>query len=113
VTISSMSAMRGMRGLMTAYVASKAGLANMSEGIRSDSMNTPICVSTIYPDYILTDLNKNAKKAPFRVDLETGCRAMVKAFEKEVGEAHVPWFPWVGVAFLMRILPLGILRRLF
>ena len=34
------------------------------------------------------------KNTPFIVDTETGCRAMVKAIEKERPEAYVPGWPW-------------------
>ncbi|MGJ8687243.1 MAG: SDR family oxidoreductase, partial [Spongiibacteraceae bacterium] len=97
VTISSMSAMRGMPRAMTVYAATKAALATLTEGIRADLLGTPIKVSCIYPGYILTDINRGVKNAPFRVDLETGCRALVKAIEKEKPKAFVPGWPWTLV----------------
>jgi short-subunit dehydrogenase len=49
VVISSMSAMRGLPHL-TAYGASKAGLATLAEGIRASLLDTPIEVTTSTPD---------------------------------------------------------------
>src|SRR5919112_2979109 len=55
VVVSSMSAVRGMPGSMTAYAATKAGLAHLAEGIRADLINRKghdIKVTTLYPGYI-------------------------------------------------------------
>lgn len=111
VTMSSVSAIRGFRGPMTTYAATKAALANLSEGIRVELLHTPIKVSTIYPGYILTDINRDIDNAPFRVDLETGCKALVKAIEREPDEAYVPGWPWTLMAKAMRAMPLRSLRQ--
>jgi short-subunit dehydrogenase len=111
VTMSSVSAIRGFRGPMTTYAATKAAVANLSEGIRVELLHTPIKVSTIYPGYILTDINRDIDNAPFRVDLETGCKALVKAIEREPAEAYVPGWPWTLMAKAMRAMPLRSLRQ--
>lgn len=112
VTISSMSALRGMRGNVTTYAASKAALASLSEGIRIDLMKTPIKVSTIYPGYIRSEINEKVKNTPFIVDTETGCRALVEAIEREPTEAYVPRWPWTALGFLMKRLPISALARM-
>jgi short-subunit dehydrogenase len=112
VTVSSMSAVRGNARAITVYGASKAGLRNMTEGIRADVMNTPIKVSCILPGFILTPINEGLKKAPLRVDLATGCKALVKAIEKEPAEAKVPRWPWVAVGLAMKIMPLSVVSKL-
>jgi hypothetical protein len=112
VTISSMSALRGMRGNVTTYAASKAALSTLSEGIRADLMRTPIRVTTIYPGYIQSEINEKVKNKPFIVDTETGCRAMVAAIEAEKVEAYVPRWPWLPIGFLMKRLPLKALMRI-
>ncbi len=112
VTISSMSAMRGMPRNLTTYAATKAGLAALTEGIRADLIKTPIKVSTIYPGYIRSEINEKVKNTPFMVDTETGCRALVKAIEKERAEAYVPPWPWAPIGFLMRHLPLRVVSRM-
>jgi short-subunit dehydrogenase len=112
VTISSMSAMRGMPKNLTTYAATKAGLAALSEGIRADLMSTKIKVSTVYPGYIRSEINEKVKKTPFMVDTETGCRALVAAIEKERAESYVPSWPWAPIGFLMRRLPLRLVARM-
>jgi short-subunit dehydrogenase len=110
VAMSSVAALRGFAGSMTAYSASKAGLATLSEGIRADLLNTPIKVTTIYPGYIRTALNAGAKRLPFAVDAATGVRALIKAIEREPSQAYVPGWPWTAVGFLLRRLPLRMIR---
>ncbi|HEX3771421.1 MAG TPA: SDR family oxidoreductase [Polyangiaceae bacterium] len=112
VTISSMSALRGMRGNVTTYAASKAALASLSEGIRIDLRRTPIKVTTIFPGYIRSEINEKVKNTPFIVDTETGCKAMVEAIEREPGEAYVPRWPWQALGFLMKRLPIAALARM-
>ena len=113
VVISSMSAMRGLPKHLTAYGASKAGLAHLAEGIRADMLLTklPIQVSTIYPGYIRTEINTNAKPLPFEVDAETGTKAIVAAIEAGVDEACVPSLPWSIVGQAMKHLPLQIVNK--
>jgi short-subunit dehydrogenase len=112
VTISSMSAMRGMPKNLTTYAATKAGLAALSEGIRADLMKTKIKVSTVYPGYIRSEINEKVKNTPFMVDTETGCRALVAAIEKEKAESYVPSWPWAPIGFLMKRLPLRLVARM-
>ena len=113
VTISSMSALRGMRRHLTTYAATKAGLAALTEGIRADLLGTPIRVSTIFPGFIRSEMNEKAKDAPFMVDTETGCRAIVHAIEREKAEAYVPRWPWAPFRVLLRYLPLPVVARMF
>lgn len=114
VVISSMSAMRGLPKHMTTYGATKAGLAYLAEGIRADMLlnDLPIKVSTIYPGYIRTEINTNAKPLPFEVDAETGTNAIVAAIEAEVDEACVPSLPWSIVGQAMKRLPLNIVNKI-
>ena len=113
VVISSMSAMRGLPKHLTAYGASKAGLAHLAEGIRADMLLTklPIQVSTIYPGYVRTEINENAKPLPFEVDAETGTTAIVAAIEARVNEACVPSLPWSIVGQAMKHLPLQVVNK--
>ncbi|MGO3467613.1 SDR family oxidoreductase [Psychrobacter sp.] len=114
VVISSMSAMRGLPKHLTAYGAAKAGLAYLAEGIRADMLLTklPIKVSTIYPGYIRTEINENAKPLPFEVDAETGTKAIVAAIEAGVDEACVPSLPWSVVGQAMKHLPLRLVNKM-
>lgn len=115
VIVSSMSAMRGLRGAMTAYSSSKVAVAAMAEGIRGDVLKKrKIKVTTLYPGYIRTELNEkiDPRKTPFIVDAVTGCRLLVKAMEREPAVAYVPWWPWAPMGWLMRRLPLSWVMKL-
>jgi len=114
VVISSMSAMRGLPGHMTTYGAAKAGIAYLAEGIRADMLLTklPIKVTTIYPGYIRTEINKDAKPLPFEVDADTGTKAIVAAIESGAEEACVPSLPWSIVGQAMKHLPLQIVSKI-
>ena len=107
-----MSAMRGLPRNMTTYAASKAGLKALAEGLRIDLRHTPIKVSTIYPGYIRSEINVKVRKVPFIVDTETGCRALVRAIERESDEACVPAWPWSLIGFVMRHAPLAVIDRM-
>src|SRR5699024_2160098 len=111
VLVSSMSAVRGMPGNLTAYAASKAAVATLGEGIRADLLGTGISVSTVLPGFIRSEMNDKVKKVPFIVDTETGCRALVKAIEREPAKASVPPWPWVPLGVAMRYLPLAVVAR--
>lgn len=112
VTISSMSAMRGLPKHLTTYAATKAGLAHLSEGIRAELLDTPIKVTTIFPGYIRTELNEGAGKLPFEVDAETGAQALVAAIDREPATACVPGWPWTLLGWFMRHLPLPVVARM-
>jgi short-subunit dehydrogenase len=113
VVVSSLSALRGMPRAMTAYAASKAGLATLAEGIRADVLGSPITVTTLLPGYIRSEMNDRvAQRTPLLASTEDGVRSMVRAIEKEVDEALVPGWPWRPLSVVIRHAPLGILRRL-
>ena len=114
VMISSMSAMRGMPGNTTTYAATKAGVAHLAEGLRTDVDGTPIKVTVLYPGYIVSEMNDRAllKKNPLMVDTVPGVRAMVKAIEKQVASACVPPLPWAVLSPVMKHAPLSIFKRM-
>lgn len=120
VVISSISAMRGMRSAMTTYAATKAGIAHLAEGIRSDlgalrerGTKHDIAVTTIYPGYIASEMNEKVQhEAKLMVDTATGVRSMVKAIEAEVAEASTPAWPWLPIGAVMKRAPLKVVRKL-
>lgn len=112
VSISSMSAMRGLPRNLTTYAATKAGLAALTEGIRADLLRTPIKVTTIYPGYIETELSSKSAKTPLMVDTASGCRALVAAIEREPAKACVPSWPWTLVGWYMRHAPLAWIAKM-
>jgi short-subunit dehydrogenase len=112
VAIASVAAVRGMRGNATTYAATKAGLASLAEGIRADLLPTPIRVTTILPGYIRSEMNERLKRLPFLMETEPGCRALVRAIEREPAEACVPRWPWAALAWLFRRLPISVFARM-
>lgn len=110
VTISSISAVRGFRRAMTVYAATKAAITSLSEGIRLDVLNTPIKVSCIHPGFIRSEINEKVEKVPFIVDTETGCKALVKAINKEQANSFVPTWPWAFLHWFLRIAPQKVIR---
>jgi short-subunit dehydrogenase len=111
VTISSVASVRGMPRAQTVYAATKAGLSSLTEGIRADTWQTDICVSAILPGYIDTEILSGSRRRPFIVDAETGCRAIVRAIEREKPVSFVPRWPWTPIAFLLKRAPLGLILR--
>jgi short-subunit dehydrogenase len=112
VTISSISAVRGFRRALTVYAATKAAITALSEGIRVDLLNSPIKVSTVHPGFIRSEINEKVEKVPFMVDTETGCKAIIKAIEKEGANSYVPTWPWAFLQLIMRIAPLSWLKKM-
>jgi short-subunit dehydrogenase len=117
VMVSSMSALRGMPAAMTTYAATKAGVAHLAEGLRTELHGTrlqkKIKVTVLYPGYIRSEMNDKVEQStPLMASTEKGVRAMVAAIEKEVADAHVPPLPWAAMAPVMKHAPLGILKKL-
>lgn len=116
VVISSVSAMRGMPSSMTTYAATKAAVAHLAEGIRSDLIGRrglDIAVTTLYPGYIASEMNSRVvQETTLMVDTETGTRAMVKLIEREVTDAAVPTWPWAPISQVLKRAPLSVVRRL-
>lgn len=112
VTISSVSAVRGMRRAMTVYAATKAAITSLTEGIRIDLLASPIKVTTIHPGFIRSEINEKVEKVPFIVDTETGCRAILKAIDKEGANYYVPSWPWAIASRLMQIAPLSFIAKM-
>lgn len=116
VMISSVSAMRGMPSSMTTYAATKAGVAHLVEGIRSDLIGRTghdIKVTTLYPGYIASEMNDQVvQEQKLMVDTQTGTAAMVKYIEKEVVDAAVPAWPWAPIGQVMKHAPLSVVRKL-
>ncbi|MBX2848193.1 MAG: SDR family oxidoreductase [Acidiferrobacterales bacterium] len=112
VMISSVSAVRGFRRAMTVYAATKAAVSSLTEGIRVDLLGTPIKATTIHPGFIRSEINEKVKKVPFLVDTETGCRAIIKAIDKEGANYFVPSWPWEILSRVMKLAPLSWLTKM-
>jgi len=113
VMISSLSAVRGMPKTLTTYAATKAGVAHLAEGLRTELHGTPIKVTVLYPGYIRSEMNeKVAQSTPLMASTEKGVRAMVEAIEKEKPSAVVPGLPWRPLSVVMRHAPIPLLKKL-
>jgi len=112
VVVSSMSAVRGMPGTMTAYAASKAGIGQLADGIRLELRGTPIRVTTLLPGYIESEMSdRSAEKTPLMVGTTKGVTEMVRLIEREVRTSAVPRWPWVPLSVVLRHAPDGVVRR--
>jgi hypothetical protein len=49
---------------------------------------------------------------PFIIDTETGCKALVKAINKEKANSFVPSWPWAFLHWILRIAPLSTIRKM-
>lgn len=108
VVISSMAALRGLPGNMTTYAATKAALSTLAEGIRVDTIGTPIKVTTILPGYIRSEMNP--KPGPLIADTVPAVRAMVASIEREPRRAYTPpW--WRLLAPVLAHLPARLLKK--
>lgn len=113
VMISSMSALRGMPKSMTTYAATKAGVAQLAEGLRTELHGTDIKITVLYPGYIESEMNDRvAAKTPLMVDTRTGVKAMVAAIEKEKASAYVPPWPWIPLSVAMKHAPLPLFKKM-
>ncbi|MBX7057512.1 MAG: SDR family oxidoreductase [Leptospirales bacterium] len=111
VAISSVAAFRGLPG-SASYSASKAAIAVYAEAMRAELYNSPIKVTTLFPGYIDTPLNRKIKNRPFLVSVEKGCRIIADLIEREVQESTVPVFPWNIMKYILRLLPVSRVARL-
>ncbi|WP_338749597.1 SDR family oxidoreductase [Janibacter alittae] len=116
VLVASITALRGMPKSMTTYGASKAFVASLGEGIRSEMLGKPdldIDVSVLYPGYIRSEMNEKVEqRTKFMVDTDVGVRSMVEAIEARKPKAYVPAKPWVVIGAAMKTLPLPVVRKL-
>jgi short-subunit dehydrogenase len=112
VMVSSVSAVRGMPGSITAYAATKAGVASLAEGLRAELYGTPVKVTVLYPGYIESEMSVRSSKTPLMATTEVGVRAMVAAIEAEKASAYIPPWPWRPLSFVLKYLPLPLARRL-
>ena len=112
VMVSSVSALRGMPKNITTYAATKAAVAHLAEGFRVDVHGTPIKVTVLYPGYIVSEMSGTSAKTPLVASTEKGVRAMVEAIEKEKASARVPAWPWAPLGFVIKHVPVGVLRKM-
>lgn len=124
VLVSSVSAVRGNRGAMTTYGATKAFVANLGEGLQSDLLRsgTPVDVTVVMPGYIESEMTAkkggavevggDGKRPPLMVSTEKGVAAVLAAVEERKRRACVPAWPWRAVAALLKVAPLRLVGKI-
>ena len=60
----------------------------------------------------MSEINEKVKTVPFIVGTEEGCKALVKAINKEKANSFVPSWPWSIVQLFLRIAPISMLRKM-
>lgn len=108
VGISSASAARGLPGKMNVYAATKGGFTMVLEGIRAHcKIKQPsVTVTTLFPGFIDTPINRESPTRPFVVDVVTGTRQMVDLIERKVDNSSVPRWPWSAMWYLTKVVPI-------
>ena len=115
VMVSSMSALRGLPKEITTYAATKAGVAHLVEGLRTEFYGKPSYKFTVlYPGYIRSEMNDGVAAAENKMmsSTERGVRAMVTVIEKEKDAACVPPLPWAPLSLVMKHAPLPVFKRI-
>lgn len=112
VLISSMAALRGLRGDIAVYGATKAALASLGEGLRSEFWDSPIEVTTVFPGYIQTAMTDGGPPRRWLAPLAPATAELVRAVDAERAKAYIPAWPWTALSVAMRLAPLGAFRRM-
>ena len=112
VIMSSMAALRGLSGRRTVYGAAKAAVASLGEGLRSELLDSPITVTTLFPGYIATEMTEGSPNHRLLAPLGPATADLVKIVDAERARAYVPVWPWAPLSVVMRALPLRALRRM-
>ncbi len=112
VFVASMASLRGLRGRLTVYGATKAAVASLGEGLRSELSDTPIEVTTLFPGYVETEMTQGGRRDRRLAPLGPATAELVRVVESERAKAYVPAWPWAPLSVVMRVIPAGLLRRL-
>jgi short-subunit dehydrogenase len=110
VVISSVAAFRGLPRT-SAYGASKAAIATYAESVRAETYGSGIQVTTIFPGYIDTPINRHNPNRPFLITAERGAKLIADKIDRGVATAIVPAFPWTLVKWLAGWIPTRMIAR--
>ncbi|HTE41054.1 MAG TPA: SDR family oxidoreductase [Steroidobacteraceae bacterium] len=110
VVMSSVAAFRGLPR-SSAYGASKAAIATYAEAIRAEIYGTAVKVTTIFPGYIDTPINRGVPSRPFVITVERGAKLIADKIDRGVATAVVPAFPWTLVKWIARFIPTRLIAR--
>lgn len=112
VIIASVAALRGLSGRRTVYGATKAAVASLGEGLRSELWDSPIEVTTVFPGYVATEMTEGNPADRRLAPLGSATAELVRVVEAERAKAYVPAWPWTLLSLVMKYVPLGAFRRL-
>jgi len=110
VAIASVAAARGLPGAGS-YSASKAAIAVYADSARAELHGTKITITTLFPGYIDTAINRRMKSRPFVIPVEEGGEQIARLIERRVQTAAVPWFPWAMAMRAMAAMPTAAIAR--
>ena len=91
------------------YSASKAALSSWLRAAGVELRKHGISVTAIHPGFIKSELVPEMEKYPFIIEAEPAAKQMVDAIEAKKSSVIVPWWPWVPMLALGKMLP----ERLF
>lgn len=110
VGISSVAGDRGRQG-NPAYCTSKAALATYLEALRNRLARRGVHVVTIKPGPVDTPMTRGRSDVPMLIPADVAARAIVRAAQKGVVTAYVPW-KWRPIMFVIRSIPSFIFRKM-
>ena len=110
VGISSVAGDRGRVG-NPSYNASKAALTCYLEALRNRLARNGICVLTVKPGFVATDMLKDAKKTILVASPEKVAMDIAKAIRKRKQEIYTPGL-WRWIMLVVRNIPSFIFRKM-
>ncbi len=108
---SSLAAVKGMP-YNASYNASKAAINIYVESARMELYKSGITFTLLSPGYIDTPLNDMLKFRPFLISLGKGSRIIARLIERRVKRSPVPFFPWVLVRGVLKMLPTSVMAKM-
>ncbi|WZO96698.1 SDR family NAD(P)-dependent oxidoreductase [Isosphaeraceae bacterium EP7] len=101
--ISSLSSYRGSP-LVSGYIASKAAVAALLEGLRVELKPFGVSVTTVRPGFVRTPMTASIRSPRFMVEVEPAARAILKGIAEGRAEVRFPWQASWAMG-LLRLLP--------
>ena len=107
--IAGVSSLAGFRGLPKSgpYSASKAALTTLLESARVDMIGTGVCIVTVCPGFVrseMTDRNKPGTM-PFLMETPDGVAAMLAGIDAKRRVVHFPWQLSYASKYLLPAIP--------
>ncbi|MGE3818239.1 MAG: SDR family NAD(P)-dependent oxidoreductase [Isosphaeraceae bacterium] len=104
--VSSLSSYRGAP-LVSGYVASKAAVAALLEGLRVELKPRGITVTTVRPGFVRTPMSASIRSPRYMVEVEPAARAILEGVARGRAEVRFPWQARWAMT-IIRNLPCGV-----